>query len=131
MSNTRTAYTDLQVGFTIGANTDPSTTSAAALVTELYKDCYTAIYGNQDLYHATDDNIPAKIYDTMNRVVRSAAERIIRKITAHYKVGSTTEYPEWSLDDAEKQLLIHSYPISVRIASYEDEEEERTGDGVY
>ena len=122
MSNTRTAYTDLKVGFTIGASTDPNTTDAAADITDLYKQCYNAMFGNQSLYHATDDNIDSKYYNTFNTVVKRAYTRIVRGITESYKVGSTKERPEVKLDDSEIAEIQMAYGISISLPSHADED---------
>lgn len=131
MANTRVVYGDLKVGFTIGASTDPNTTDAPLMITELYKDCYNTLYGNQDKYSATDANIDSKIYDQMNRVVKKAGQRIIRKITAYHKMGSNTDYPEWMLNEEERNQLVLSYPSYYYFASHEDDDVQQVGDDIY
>jgi len=128
MSNTRVTYSDLNVGFTLGTNTDPSTTDAADYITDLYKAAYDAMYGNQDLYHATDDNIDSKLYNTINNVVKRAVTRIIRKITDYYTPGSSVEYPPIELNDDEKFALHCAFGVDIYLPSHEDDDLTTVGD---
>lgn len=128
MANTRIVYGDLNLSFTIGANTDPSATTSAAWITDLYKDCYKAGYGDMNLYSATDANIDSKIYNTFNYIVKSAAQRIFEAISDSYKVGSTTQRPVIKLDKDEIQQCCNAVGYSIYFSSHEDEDLEQTGD---
>ena len=130
MANTRVVYGDIILSFTLGANTDPNTTTSAAWITDLYKDCYKAAYGNMDLYSATDANIASKVYDTFNAVVKSAAQRIFEAISDGYNVGSTTQRPEIKLDKNEMFQCTAAVGIKIYQASHEDEDLDQIGDGL-
>ena len=88
------------------------------------------MFGNQSLYHATDDNISSKYQDAFNHAVKTATQRIIREITDYYKVGSSKEYPKWELNKDEIDELVRAYTPGVRIPSYEDDYLHRTGDDI-
>ncbi len=130
MANTRVVYGDLILSFTLGANTDPSSTTAAAWITDLYKDCYKAGYGDMNLYSATDANIDSKVYDAFNAIVKSAAQRIFEEISDSYKVGSTTKRPTIKLDDDEQFQCMSAVGIKIYQASHEDEDLDQIGDGL-
>jgi len=130
LANTRVVYGDLILSFTIGANTDPSATTAAAWITDLYKDCYKAGYGNMNLYAATDTGIDEKVYDAFNYIVKSAAQRIFEEISESYRVGSTTKRPIIKLDDSEIQQCCAAVGWGFRMSSHEDEDLDQVGDGL-
>ena len=130
MANTRVVYGDLILSFTIGANTDPSATTSAAWITDLYKDCYKAGYGNMNLYSATDANIDEKVYEAFNWIVKSSAQRLFEEISASYIVGSNIQRPIIKLDKDEIQQCCAAVGWGFRMASHEDDDLEQTGDGV-
>ena len=130
MANTRVVYGDLILSFTIGANTDPSATTSAAWITDLYKDCYKAGYGNMNLYASDDTNIDSKIYDAFNYIVKSAAQRIFEAVSDSYKVGSTTARPTIKLDKDEIQQCCAAVGFGFYMSSHEDEDLEQVGDDV-
>ena len=102
----------------------------AIWVTDLYKQCYLAGYGDMNLYHATDDNISSKVYGAFNQIVKDAGQRLCEAISASYKVGSNKERPPIKLDDTEKFQCAAAVGITVRIPSHEDQDLDQTGDGI-
>ena len=129
-ANTRVVYGDLILSYSIGANTDPSATTSAAWITDLYKQCYLYGYGDTNLYHATDDNIASKVYGAFNQIVKDACQRIFEAVSDSYKVGSNTKRPEIKLDENEQFRCVSAVGIVIYQASHEDLDLDQVGDGV-
>ena len=130
MAVTRYVYTDATfLTFTLGANTKPSTTEAANIITSLYKDCYKVGYGNLTKYNATDTNISDGILEAWFDIVDHAFMRIIEEISDYYSDPSRPK-PDIHLNESEKQEVIMSVGLGYRFPSREDPPLDEVGDTI-
>ena len=92
---TLAVYTDLITSFTLGTNTNPSSTAAASLITNLYNQAADEM--GIDTYSSSDPKIDN---DFVKQLIIKDASQIIEKWNAALKPNSTTYMPSFELSQS-------------------------------
>ena len=93
MAYTRVAYTDLLCDFTISATSTPTTTNVGKVITNIYKQVYTIVYGTG--HYSTDETTDSQTIvgtDDMFAAIQTICTEIID--AWHY---SGKDFPKSSL----------------------------------
>lgn len=98
MAVARAASTDLLTNFTIGATSHPTTTQVTAVITQLYRDAYLAVWRGNPAYQAYDAGDEDAIIDTEEAkgVVIKEASRITQD---WFDSGKDNPMPAFELSD--------------------------------
>ena len=131
MATARAVYTDLQLNFTIGANTSPNTTQVPLIITQLYKDAYAACYGpgTYQAYSASDED-PVIDTEEGKSIIIADMQDLTNKWAESYIPGSQVKTPKLRLsEDAANEFAILTGP-TMKFTSREDEDLEEIGDNI-
>ena len=131
MATARAVYTDLQLNFSLGANTSPNTTQVPLIMTQLYKDAYAACYGpgTYQTYSAADED-PVIDTEEGKSIIIADATDLINAWAKSFDIGSQTKAPRLRLsEDAADEFATLTGP-TMRFTSREDDDLQETGDNI-
>jgi len=121
MAVARAVSTDLLCNFTIAATSNPTTTQATAVITQLYKDAYLAVWRGNPAYQAYDAADEDIIIDTeeAKSVIIKEASRICQD---WFNSGRDIPMPALELSDGGvkdlRKMLLQRTDVITNIRVY-------------
>lgn len=134
MTQARVAYGDLLVPLTLSATTNPPSTLATNIITNLYREAYRSVYGagHYSAYSALAED---PIIDTADcyQIILTRSSEIVSTIIEYTtnRTDTRPKYPKLGLTQEDKDDLgkIKLATTQIRHASREDEDIDEVGDG--
>lgn len=134
MAIARVLYSDLFLSFSLpsAADSRPNQTTAANIITNLYREAYRIIYNGSVVYAAYDVGAEDEYVDTdvVKGVIIKTASRILEAMGGLKKPSGEQTKLEYNFSEEEEKNLTAFASITMRFPSHEDAHLEEQGDDV-
>lgn len=131
MATARVLYSDLVLNFTLGTNTSPKIAQVALIITQLYIDAYSGVYGTgtYQVYNASDED---PIIDTEEgkAIIIADMQDLTNAWAKSFDINSTTKAPRLRLSEDAMDEFANLEGPTIYFVSREDDDLQEVGDNI-